>query len=228
MVILKFYLIWIAIAWGSSLMMLFIIFWFQACLNVVNCFILHTVVQRFHKRNSITGKVARVLFLVMFFTLWFNMIIALGASQSITGEDFIHGHLECVPYIYTYQFFFVYLVDFSSGLLSVSLSCFYHRKLQLTDGTNRAEREVRHLMEFVADDFDSHEILNCTPDDPKAVEICQKVRDVIFKQMSQHAYWTMIFGGIEMALFFTGRFLIQPYTDKGEVLVCFGYMLVEW
>lgn len=44
MVILKFYLIWIAVAWGSSLMMLFIIFWFQACLNVVNCFILHTIV----------------------------------------------------------------------------------------------------------------------------------------------------------------------------------------
>lgn len=164
----------------------------------------------------------------MFFILWFNMIIALGASQKIDGEDFIHGHLECVPYIYTYQFFFIYLVDFSSGLISVSLACFYHRKLQLNDGTNRAEREVKHLMEFVADDFDSHEIMHSTPGDPKVVEICQKVRDVIFNQMSQHAYWTMLFGAIEMALFFIGRYLIQPYTDKGEVLVCVGYMLVEW
>jgi hypothetical protein len=38
----------------------------------------------------------------------------------------------------------------------------------------------------------------------------------------------MLFGAIEMALFFIGRFLIQPYTDNGEVLVCVGYMLVEW
>lgn len=44
MVLLKFFLIYVSIIWHSTMIMLFIIFWFQALLNVSNCFILHTIV----------------------------------------------------------------------------------------------------------------------------------------------------------------------------------------
>jgi hypothetical protein len=44
MVLLKFFLIYVSIIWRSTMIMLFIIFWFQALLNVSNCFILHTIV----------------------------------------------------------------------------------------------------------------------------------------------------------------------------------------
>ena len=71
MALVKFFLIYLGIIWGSSMTVLFIIFWFQAVLNVTNCFILHTIVQQFHKRNSLIGKVARGVFLTQFIALWF-------------------------------------------------------------------------------------------------------------------------------------------------------------
>jgi hypothetical protein len=70
-VFLKFFLIYIGIVWGSSMTMLFIIFWFQAFINTANCFILHTIVQQFHMRRSLVGKIARGFFLWQFFSLWF-------------------------------------------------------------------------------------------------------------------------------------------------------------
>ena len=71
MALVKFFLIYLGILWGSSMTVLFIIFWFQAMLNVTNSFILHTIVQQFHKRNSVVGKVARGIFLGQFLLLWF-------------------------------------------------------------------------------------------------------------------------------------------------------------
>lgn len=44
LVLLKFFLIYVIVIWPSTLIMLFIIFWFQALLNVANCFILHSIV----------------------------------------------------------------------------------------------------------------------------------------------------------------------------------------
>lgn len=82
MVLLKFFLIYVGIIWGSNMTMLFIIFWFQALLNISNCFILHTIVQQFHKRNSVTGKVARGIFLSLFFFLWWLLSFAVGIYKT--------------------------------------------------------------------------------------------------------------------------------------------------
>ena len=78
MVLIKFLLIYTAVILGSTMIMLFIIFWFQALLNVTNCFILHTIVQQFHKRTSTIGKVARIIFLSQFIFLWWLFSFAVG------------------------------------------------------------------------------------------------------------------------------------------------------
>ena len=44
MVLIKLFMIWLAILFGSSMPMLYMIFWVQAILNVVNCYILHNIV----------------------------------------------------------------------------------------------------------------------------------------------------------------------------------------
>ncbi len=47
-------------------------------LNVSNCFILHSIVQQFHKRTSRIGKTSRILFLTLFISLWWQLAFTLG------------------------------------------------------------------------------------------------------------------------------------------------------
>jgi hypothetical protein len=38
----------------------------------------------------------------------------------------------------------------------------------------------------------------------------------------------MLFGIIELSLFFIGHYVIQPYSEQGEVLICVGELQVIW
>jgi hypothetical protein len=55
-VIIKFFLVWIGCYRIGTIRQLYLIFWVQATLNVVNCLVMHSSVQQFHKRTSVVGK----------------------------------------------------------------------------------------------------------------------------------------------------------------------------
>ena len=137
---------------------LFMIFWFQAILNVTNSFILHTIVQQFHKRNSFVGKVARGFFLAQFLLLWFQLTFALGINNTIDGQSINRDRLQCSPQIYPYEWYWLYFTDFNAGLISVVLYFMYNKNVRLDDGTYNSEKELRNLVNFIAYSFDAHGI----------------------------------------------------------------------
>jgi hypothetical protein len=54
------------------------------------------------------------------------------------------------------------------------------------------------------------------------VDICTKVRAVVFEQMKTHAFWAMFFGALQLTLFWIGRIIIQPYSEQGDIMICIG------
>jgi hypothetical protein len=52
------------------------------------------------------------------------------------------------------------------------------------------------------------------------------VRENVFMQMSRHAWWTAIFGMIQMLLYFAGEDLIQVYSKNS--VVCDGTLMEDW
>jgi hypothetical protein len=91
--------------------------------------------------------------------------------------------LNCDPFlnnIYPREFLWLYLSDFNCGVVNLILYFFYDRKLKLTSGTARAERELTNLQIFVAYHFDVHGMRQADKHSPQVVEICQQVRDMIF------------------------------------------------
>jgi hypothetical protein len=95
----------------------------------------------------------------------------------------------------------------------VILYCFYAKDLKLDDGSDRSERELKNLIVFIANQFQAETIKYADRHSHEVLDICKKVRAVIFKQMTQHTFWTMFFGMIELILFYVGHFVFQPYSE---------------
>jgi hypothetical protein len=131
MVCIKFLMIWTGVFWGASTPMLYLIFWFQAILNVVNCFILHSIVLSFHKGGDWHGSVARFVFFSLFISLWFQVTYVMGDTQTPDGTDLDTNHLQCSPKLYPLPFLFLYLTDFTAGVVSVSLWFKYDKNIML-------------------------------------------------------------------------------------------------
>lgn len=113
-------------------------------------------------------------------------------------------------------------------MLSVILYCFYEKNMKLDDGTYHSEKELKNLVNFIAYSFGAHSIRKVEILQKDVVDICTKVRAVVFQQMSSHAFWTMFFGLIELSLFWIGHEVIQPYTDEQKVLICYGQLQLDW
>jgi len=81
-VFLKFFIMYMGILWGSSNTLIFLIFWLQISQNVVSCYVIHSVVQNFHKRKSCIGKFARGFYTYQLFSLTFQITYALAIYNS--------------------------------------------------------------------------------------------------------------------------------------------------
>jgi len=116
--------------------------------------------------------------------------------------------------------FWLYATDFNAGLINLVLYFFYIRDLQLDDGSRRSEHELNLLVNFVAYSCDVHGIRTVDIHTPAVVDICRKVRKIIFLQLAQLSFWTMLFGALEMTLYLLGRTIIQDYSSQGKVIIC--------
>lgn len=81
-VFLKFFIMYMGILWGSSNTLIFLIFWLQISQDVVSCYVIHSVVQNFHKRRSCIGKFARGFYTYQLFSLTFQITYALAIYNS--------------------------------------------------------------------------------------------------------------------------------------------------
>lgn len=66
-------------------------------------------------------------------------------------------------------------------MVSVTLYCFYYKNLKLDDGSARSERELKHLIVFVANSFYADKIRYADSHSKEVIDICTKVRTVVFQ-----------------------------------------------
>ena len=211
-VFLKFFMMYMGIIYGSSNPLLFLLFWFQIVQNVVNCFILHSLVQQFHKTKSCLGSVARAFYMYQMFSLTFQITYALAIYDTFLPKrgNQPYERLNCDPSrnIYPKEFFWLYMSDWNCGVVNLILYFFYDKDMKLDCGSARAERELTHLQTFVAYQFDVHGMRQVDKHTPEVVTICQQVRDMIFAQIKNHAFFTIGFAICELTLYFLGHYPI--------------------
>lgn len=104
----------------------------------------------------------------------------------------------------------------------------YDADLKLDNHSKESEEELHHLILFVSRAFDVHDIEKADMYDPAVIEICTKVRTLVFKQLKKLSFWTIFFAVIELGLYFTGRYAINPYSLKGEVITCPEPTFIYW
>lgn len=86
----------------------------------------------------------------LFILLWWQLMYSVGNYKEVETDETQRIRLECSPEIYPQIWFWLFLSDFVSGLISVILHCFYDKELNLEDGSDRSERELKNLIVFIA------------------------------------------------------------------------------